>query len=86
MQRLHMDDLTGMLLRSSDDWTLLSLSAIAEQEEKIQIGEEEHHIRVSAIFSTLSGCRDRFSTPSVLSMARSLRPSISKLPSHTTGL
>jgi hypothetical protein len=24
-----MDDLTGMLLRSSDDWTLLSLPAIA---------------------------------------------------------
>jgi hypothetical protein len=45
MQRLHRDDLTGMLLRSSDDWALLSLSAIAEQEEKIQIGEEEYHIR-----------------------------------------
>jgi predicted phage terminase large subunit-like protein len=45
MQRLHIDDLPGMLLRTSNDWTLLNLSAIAEQDEKIQIGEEEYHIR-----------------------------------------
>jgi len=45
MQRLHMDDLTGMLLRSSNDWTLLNLPAIAEEEEKIQIGADEYHIR-----------------------------------------
>jgi predicted phage terminase large subunit-like protein len=45
MQRLHMGDLTGTLLHPSNDWTLLSLPAIAEQEEKIQIGEEEYHIR-----------------------------------------
>ena len=35
MQRLHMDDLAGTLLRSSDEWTLLNLPAIAEQEETI---------------------------------------------------
>jgi predicted phage terminase large subunit-like protein len=45
MQRLHMDDLTGMLSRTSDDWTLLNLAAIAEQEENIQIGEDEYHVR-----------------------------------------
>jgi predicted phage terminase large subunit-like protein len=45
MQRLHINDLTGTLLRSSNDWTLLNLAAIAEQEERIQIGADEYHIR-----------------------------------------
>jgi predicted phage terminase large subunit-like protein len=45
MQRLHPDDLTGMLLRTSDEWTLLNLPAIAEQEETIQIGADKYHIR-----------------------------------------
>src|SRR5581483_6426748 len=30
MQRVHMDDLTGFVLSHSDDWTVLSLPAIAE--------------------------------------------------------
>jgi predicted phage terminase large subunit-like protein len=30
MQRVHMDDLTGFVLSLSDDWTVLSLPAIAE--------------------------------------------------------
>jgi predicted phage terminase large subunit-like protein len=45
MQRLHMDDLTGTLLRSSNEWTLLNLPAIAEQEEKIQLGADQYHTR-----------------------------------------
>jgi predicted phage terminase large subunit-like protein len=45
MQRLHVDDLTGRLLRDSDEWTTLSLSAIAEHEESIQISENEYHLR-----------------------------------------
>jgi hypothetical protein len=46
MQRLHVDDLTGMLLRHSpDEWTALNLPAIAVQEERIQIGESVYHIR-----------------------------------------
>lgn len=45
MQRLHVNDLTGFLLRSSDEWTLLELPAIAEEEQLIQIGEEEYHLR-----------------------------------------
>jgi predicted phage terminase large subunit-like protein len=45
MQRLHMDDLTGRLLRASNDWTLLSLPAIAEQDETIPIGPKEDHFR-----------------------------------------
>ncbi len=45
MQRLHPDDLTGMLLRTSNDWMLLNLPAIAEQDETIQIGADKYHVR-----------------------------------------
>jgi predicted phage terminase large subunit-like protein len=46
MQRLHEDDLVGRLLRESpEEWTVLSLPAIAEEEQTIQIGEEEYHVR-----------------------------------------
>src|SRR3954454_297796 len=46
MQRLHQDDLTGSLLRQArEQWTVLSLPAIAEQEQAIQIGEHDYHVR-----------------------------------------
>jgi predicted phage terminase large subunit-like protein len=45
MQRLHEDDLAGVLLRSSDEWTVLSLPAIAEQDEEIPIGNGRVHVR-----------------------------------------
>ena len=45
MQRLHADDLSGTLQRSSDKWTTLSLPAIAEREEIIQIAAQDHHQR-----------------------------------------
>jgi predicted phage terminase large subunit-like protein len=45
MQRLHMDDLTGWLLRSSDEWTLLELPAIAEDEQRVLIGDGKYHFR-----------------------------------------
>src|SRR5947199_8469206 len=45
MQRLHEDDLAGVLLRSSDEWTVLSLPAIAEQDEQIPIGNGQIHCR-----------------------------------------
>ena len=45
MQRLHEDDLAGVLLRSSDEWTVLSLPAIAEQDEQIPIGNGQIHVR-----------------------------------------
>jgi predicted phage terminase large subunit-like protein len=47
MQRLHADDPAGMLLRSSDEWTVLKLSAIALEDERIQIGEDTYHYRTS---------------------------------------
>jgi predicted phage terminase large subunit-like protein len=45
MQRLHEDDLAGVLLRASDEWTVLSLSAIAEHDEEIPIGNGQFHFR-----------------------------------------
>jgi predicted phage terminase large subunit-like protein len=45
MQRLHEDDLAGVLLRGSDEWTVLSLPAIAQQDEEIPIGNGQVHFR-----------------------------------------
>jgi predicted phage terminase large subunit-like protein len=45
MQRVHMDDLTGFLLRQSDEWTVLSLPAIAETFESIPLGGGYFHQR-----------------------------------------
>ena len=45
MQRLHEDDLAEVLLRGSDEWTVLSLPAIAEQAEQIEIGNGQLHCR-----------------------------------------
>ena len=45
MQRLHVDDLCGRLLRESDDWTVFSLPAIAEDDEQIPIGEGRYYQR-----------------------------------------
>jgi predicted phage terminase large subunit-like protein len=38
-------DLAGVLLRGSDEWTVLSLPAIAEQDEQIPIGDGQFHCR-----------------------------------------
>src|SRR5229473_392853 len=45
MQRVHMDDLSGFLSSSSDEWEILSLPAIAEVEERIPVGNGEFHHR-----------------------------------------
>ena len=45
MQRLHEDDLAGVLLRGSDEWTVLSLPAIAERDEQIPIGNGQFFCR-----------------------------------------
>jgi len=47
MQRLHMDDLAGVLTRASDDWTVLNLGAIAETDESILISDTETHLRMA---------------------------------------
>ena len=44
MQRVHLNDLSGYLIESGD-WTVLSLPAIAEQDEVIAIGDDEFHRR-----------------------------------------
>jgi predicted phage terminase large subunit-like protein len=45
MQRLHMDDLCGTVLKHSDGWSVLQLPLIAERDEQIQIGESLYHLR-----------------------------------------
>ena len=45
MQRVHVDDLTGFVRRQSDDWTVLSLPAIAETFETVKLSEREEYIR-----------------------------------------
>lgn len=45
MQRVHMDDLTGFLRGQSDEWTVLSLPAIAEFEETIPLADGRAHRR-----------------------------------------
>jgi hypothetical protein len=45
MQRVHIDDLTGFLLSQSDEWTVLSLPAIAEFEETIPLENGRTHRR-----------------------------------------
>lgn len=45
MQRLHENDLTGHLLSKQDDWTVLSLPAIAERDEEYQLSEHGIYLR-----------------------------------------
>jgi predicted phage terminase large subunit-like protein len=45
MQRVHMDDLTGFLIEQSDDWTVLTLPAIADSDEVIPCWEGEPYFR-----------------------------------------
>jgi predicted phage terminase large subunit-like protein len=47
MQRLHVDDLCGHVLKSGDGWIVLSLPAIAEHDESVQIGENRFHFRAA---------------------------------------
>ena len=45
MQRVHMDDLCGFLMSNSSEWEVLSLPAIAEVDERIQISDEHFNYR-----------------------------------------
>lgn len=53
MQRIHLDDLTGNLLRSSDDWTVLELPAIAEERQRIRVGPGRHEFYTRKIDEVL---------------------------------
>lgn len=44
MQRLHVDDLAGVLLETGD-WVHLNLAAIAQEDEAIRIGDNKYHFR-----------------------------------------
>jgi predicted phage terminase large subunit-like protein len=47
MQRVHLHDLTGYVTESSNDWTVLSLPAIAETNEMIEVNDGRFHPRVA---------------------------------------
>ena len=47
MQRVHVDDLTGFLLAQSDEWEVLSLSAIAEADEVVPTWGGRHYRRLA---------------------------------------
>ena len=54
-QRLHMEDLSGFLITERRGWKVLSLPAIAETDEHIQIGENEfHHRKVGEPYTRLT--------------------------------
>jgi hypothetical protein len=44
-QRVHQHDLTGHLVEHSDGWTVLNLAAIAEDDERIAIGDGKFYRR-----------------------------------------
>jgi len=45
MQRLHEDDLGGIVVRGPEQWPMLNLPAIAEKDEEIPIGNGQVHFR-----------------------------------------
>ena len=53
MQRVHLDDLTGNLIRSSDEWELLELPAIAEERQVVRIGAGKRDVHVREIGDVL---------------------------------
>ena len=64
-QRLHCDDLTALLLRSSDEYTLLSLPAMSEREQLIPISDTQCYLRpVDDVLMRLPRFSQRFVPPS----------------------
>ena len=52
MQRVHMNDLSGFVQQAGDDWTVLSLPAIATCDQDIPLlGGKVHHRRVGEVLS-----------------------------------
>ena len=69
MQRVHMDDLTGFLLKQSNEWELLSLPAIADIEQIIPLSSDRCRCvpkaaRLSSIKNTRAdACKEMASYP-----------------------
>jgi predicted phage terminase large subunit-like protein len=45
-QRVHTDDLTGFLLEKDEGWKHLCLPAIATKKQKLELGNNVHHVRL----------------------------------------
>ena len=61
-QRLHEDDLTGALVRGSQEWVHLRLPAIAEVDEEIAIGPDKFDFRRAGDILIRNECRVRSSS------------------------
>ena len=81
-QRLHIDDLIGMLLRSGENWTVLSLPAIAEKDEYIPIGPGRWHLRRMGELLHPEQQSASILRRFVLGSQKSMRHSISKVRSR----
>jgi hypothetical protein len=78
MQRLHEDDLAGVLLRGSDEWTVLSLRRLRNKTNAFQLGMDNFIPAAPATCSTRNGNQGRFWNRCALSsVRRPSRPSIS---------
>ncbi len=47
MQRVHTDDLVGHVLKNSSSWVHLDLPAIAQEDQYIPIGVDDHYMRAT---------------------------------------
>jgi len=60
MQRVHVDDLAGYLLEKEESWCHLDLPAIAQEPQRIHIGQNHHHQRQTG--EPLHGTRESLET------------------------
>ena len=82
MQRVHLNDLSGYLMENSEDWTILSLPAIAEQDETVAIGDGKFHLRRAgeALHPELESL-ESLRAPATPDRFRCLRGAIPAMPS-----
>jgi hypothetical protein len=80
MQRVHLNDLSGYLMESGG-WEVLSLPAIAEQDETIMIGEGQFHSRAAGEALRLSNRWSRWKGSGIRSVSTCLRRNTSRRPS-----
>ena len=86
MQRVHLNDLSGYLIQSGG-WEVLSLPAIAEQDETIAIGENQvHHRRAGEALHPNSNHSAPYRTCDARSVPTTSRRSISSARYHRAEL
>jgi hypothetical protein len=90
MQRLHQDDLAGVLLRGSDEWTALSLPRLPNKPSRFQLAMDKCMSVASATCCTRRANQGTFLSRYALSSVSRFVPSpagylavpLQKKPSH----